>query len=114
MNKRPTAIATASGRLDRSINVQTPTGIPDARIIVRQWWVRVLIRFAKVYLGSLIGLYAGFTFLPSANDLFPLLSWGQQVAVVCQMAFIGAVPLLLFNAYTFVSGLDTQVPDLVA
>jgi hypothetical protein len=114
MNKRPVVVATAGGKLDHSVNAETPSGMPDVRVHVRPWWFRVLIRFLKVYLSSLLGLYAGFSFVPGVDDVFPLLSWGQQAAVVAQMAFVGAVPLLLFNAYTFVSGLDSAAPDLVA
>jgi hypothetical protein len=114
MTRQSSVIATASGKLDQTVSAETPDGMPNVRVHVRPWWVRVLVRFAYVYASAFIGLYGGFTFIPVANDLFPILTWGQQVAVVAQMALLAAFPSLLKNVVTFLGDLDKQFPDLAS
>lgn len=108
----PKVLTTKSPDFTHNTTGTTPSDHPDVEIVIRPWWVRVLIRFTYTFLSSLLGLWLGLNFIPAAGDMFPIVDAWHKFIFIVQMAFLTSLPVAIKNIITFLGELDKSMPDL--
>lgn len=87
---------TAAAGIPNGTTLETPVGMPNILVKTRPWWIRTVIRVARVYVVGLTGILPTVLANPG-GVLVPLPDFTSQLIVALSLSVAPAVSQLLIN-----------------
>lgn len=110
-DSKPTAVAVSGSAYTMGQSLQTPPGHPDVVVTVITPVVAILVRAAKAYLQTLLGLLSAGT-LGMASNVLPAGDFVHTLKVCAGLSVASGVMSLLTNVSVLLTALGDRFPIL--
>lgn len=108
---KPTAVAVSGSAYTMGQSLQTPPGHPDVVVTVITPLVAILVRAAKAYLQTLLGLLSAGT-LGMASNVLPAGDFVHTLKVCAGLSVASGVMSLLTNVSVLLTAIGDRFPIL--
>ena len=108
----PKVLVTERGSLDRDVTATTPSGMTDVRVVVQAAWQRVLVRVARTYLQSFLGILTALLVgVDLGMGLAPVPAW-EKISAAALWSLFPTFFALAQNALELLARLDATNPEV--